>query len=122
MVVTDHETATKFVYSETVRYPSPGPIFYKSNKVQYGREWDKLFLEAHVETRVNGPGTAYARVVLSVEWASNLHWGISINRHLLGKRAGQRARAWCNYMLKNPPSSWEEWDKPQTGENRSTAP
>ena len=94
-----------------LRYPYPGPDFWESDKVQHGLDYQGLFAQATVQTRVNGVGTAYATVRYSVESASpKLIWGVDINKHFRGTHAGQQARAWCRYMMENPFSSWQTWD------------
>ena len=101
----------QFTWSLTAHYTRPGPDFYTSDKLQYGTESYLLYCRAEVETRVNGPKTAFAKITFSVEWASNMTFGLDFNKHFFGTHAGQQARAWCNYLLNNPPSSWQTWNR-----------
>lgn len=98
----------RFTFKETARYSSPGPVFYKSDRIQVGPDHNKMFTQAIVESRVNGVNTAYATWDITCEWASNHHWGISMNKHFFGRAASHKARAWCNYLLNNPPNSWNK--------------
>ena len=101
----------KFKWRVTSDYPGRGPVFYASNKVQYGLDYQGKFIEAHVSIRTNGPNTAFARITLSVEWASNEFWGVEIYSHFNGRNAGRSAKAWCNYHLNHPPTGWQRWKK-----------
>ena len=102
------------VWTRTHHYPYPGPDFFQTERVQFGKDYSHTYIQGHVETRVNGPGTAYGWVRISVEWATNGVRGIDITKHFKGSRAGQQARAWCIYMMKNPPSSWQQFERQKT--------
>ena len=93
-------------WKETARYPYPGPVFYETGKYQYGLDYQMTFVRGFVETRVNGPNTAFAITTYTIEWVSGQQYGISINKHFHSPRAGQQARAWCEYMITHPISGW----------------
>ena len=100
-------------WQRTAHYPGIGPDFYESEKVQYGYDYQQTYAEGSVQTRVNGPNTAYATVRYSIEWGSAIEdvWVICLNKHFLGSHAGQQARAWCRYLIANPVSSWQEFEE-----------
>jgi len=107
----------KFSWTKGADYGRRGPIFYESNKIQIGKSYQGKFIRANIETRVNGKGTAFAEIHLTIEWAANLKWGWTIYRHFTNsKQAGNKARAWCNYLLNNPPYGVNKISMQQKGE------
>ena len=98
---------------DKTHYGKKDPIFYYSDKHDIGlKPHQKRFMKAMIETRANGPNTAFASITTSVEWLSDRssHWGWNLARHFFGHHAGQKARAWCNYLLNNPPSHIRKWE------------
>ena len=78
---------------------------YLSDRIQYGFPPNKTFCWAQYTTGINGPNTAYTELFLSVEWPTQpiQHWATKLSKQFKGKNAGISARAWCNYLLNNPP-------------------
>lgn len=87
------------------------PIVWVSDKrhIHKDKPFSAVYIKATVTSRINGPGTVFASVVFSVEYASNTHWGLDFNKHFKGPRAWMIARQWCNHLLNYPPDSWREW-------------
>lgn len=111
----------RFTFTETARYRSPGPVFYESNELPIGLDYQRIFSRALVQSRVNGANTAYATLFIIIKWASDAssHWSISLNRHFFGRAAAHKARAWCNFLLNNPPSSWQKIEEPKMSKYRT---
>ncbi len=99
----------KLTWTRTAHYPGTGPDHYECEKIPYGRDYQKTYAQGFVQTRVNGPCTAYAQVRYTCEWGSNSLFGLDINKHFLGSHAGQQARAWCAFLITNPLSSWRDF-------------
>jgi len=90
-----------FKWKKIRSYGKRSPIFYKSDRKRVGIEHNKMFIMAEVQTRINGPNTAWGRIYLTVEWPTfdEQKWGWQLYRHESGHNASHKIRAWCNYLL-----------------------
>ena len=97
----------------TARYRFPGPVFYKTDTVLLEQKYPyyRVLGQGFVETRVNGKGTCFSTVSIYSYGQCGLHT-LKLSRHWLSAKAqGNKAKAWCEYILKYPPRYFdEEWD------------
>jgi len=97
----------------TAKYRSPSPIFYKTDLVLLEQNYPyyRILGQGFVETRVNGVGTCFSEVRIFSYGQCGLHT-LSLSRHWKNKRAeGNKARSWCEYIMKYPPRYYDDkWD------------
>ena len=100
-------------WTTTATYRFPGPIFYKTNLMLLEQKYPyyRVLGQARVETRVNGVGTCFSQVKIFSYGQCGLHT-LELSRHWVDKKAqGNKARAWCEYILEYPPHHFEDrWD------------
>lgn len=111
-VTREEEKMKRFTWTKEATYGNRGPIFYQADKQPYGKDYQKTFITAMLESRVNGRGTAFCRVTLSVEWPSfeEQQWGCYLYRHEFGPQAANKLRAWANFLLNHPPGGFQFWE------------
>ena len=88
----------KFKFKKVQEYKRRGPIFYKSNLIQYRRQYEKC--KAEIESRVNGPNTAFAEIKF---FHIIYKQGFRLYRHFSGHNCFRQAEKWCNWLLNNYP-------------------
>jgi len=97
----------------TAKYSYPGPIFYRTDKVLLEQNYPyyRIMGQGFIETRINGKGTCYSQVHIYAYGQCGLHT-LELSRHWVDTKAqGNKARAWCEYLLKYPPRYYsDEWD------------
>lgn len=91
----------KFKFKKTTDYGRGGPIFYKARPQSYKRKFEKC--KAIIESRNNGPKTAFARIHFYSVFFTNLIQGYYLYRHFTGLNCYRQAERWCNFLLNNPP-------------------
>jgi len=95
----------KFRWNKDSYFGKSGPIYYLSNKTSNGLLHNKSFVFARVTSRNNGPNTAYAEFFKTIEWptSKSQHWWYELSKHFKGPNAGNKAKAWCNFLLNSTP-------------------
>lgn len=85
-------------------YGRRGPRFYYSRLIQYRRDFERC--KAEIESRVNGPKTAFARITFYNMFYTTENFGFSMYRHFSGNNCFKQAEAWCNWLLNNYPCGY----------------
>ena len=90
----------KFVLKDD--YGRNGPRFYDSDDKQYYRYFEKC--RAQIESRVNGPKTAYAKITYFSAFFTGQEFGYYLYAHFSGNNCFKQAQGWCNWLLNHPPT------------------
>jgi len=100
-------------WSITAKYHYPGPVFYKTDLVLLEQQYPyyRVLGQGFVEVRVNGVGTCYSRVSIYSYGQCGLHT-LTLSRHWKNRKAqGNKAKAWCEYIMRYPPRHFDDkWD------------
>jgi hypothetical protein len=105
----------RFIWNkENERLTRTYPCHYKSDKHPVLQKYSRVFMKAHVASRINGFNTAYAELIWTVEWPTleESKWGYIIYSHFRGKDALVQAKRWCNFLLNNPPHGIHKFNGP----------
>jgi len=103
----------KFTWKLVGAYTSKGPYLWESDVIVldlYGfHKSSQPKASAIYTSRPNGPNTAYAQFGILFDHFSNKKFGYSMSKHFQGPNAHLKARAWCNWLLNNPPNYCREF-------------
>ena len=95
-----------------VEYRYPGPILHRIDwyVIEQKNLYYRVLGRAMVETRVNGKGTCFARVDITM-FGQCGKWSTQLYRHFQDKKSPTiQAKKWCELLLQNPPHVDHEID------------
>jgi len=103
----------KFTWRLVESFTSKGPYYWESDTIRldvYGfHESCQPKVSATYMARHTGPNTVYAHFSTLFDHFSNINFGYTMSKHFQGPNAHLKARAWCDWLLNNPPTYCREF-------------